>query len=202
MTAPTFEGLLAALARGSAKLEGREGAAIRAHLDALAKILAAGGDDAVSRKRAAGELDQLITAIGAASGPVGKAFRGVELFQLTDGLRTFASWLRAPSAAGEAQVAELVQRMNGPVPLDELRVDGQVEQLAIEAARRQGLEGAAARHAVERMKREMQSLVSRLEGRAREEASRAKTANDFSELLDQVVARIRLKHDSLRTERS
>ncbi|HEX2687111.1 MAG TPA: hypothetical protein VHN14_10860, partial [Kofleriaceae bacterium] len=74
-----------------------------------------------------------------------------------------------------------------PVPLDELRIDGTVEELAIESARRHGLAGAEARRAVERMRREMATLVRQLEQRAQEEASRARTAADMERLIEAVV---------------
>src|SRR5262249_4865099 len=95
----------------------------------------------------------------------------IDLGQLADGLRTFVEFLRAPTAANQAQVEQMVATLEGtavprPVPLDQLNIDTTVEQLAIESARRHGLQGAEARHAVARMKREMQTLVRQLELRA------------------------------------
>jgi hypothetical protein len=183
---PTFDELMAALARGSAQLEGAAGKTIRKHVERLGKILEA-PDAPGLRDQAAAELDQLIRALAGAGGAVGKAFRGVDAGQLADGLRTFAGWLRSPSKGGEEQVAELMQRLGGPVPLSELRVGNQIDLLAIEAARRKGLEGEAARHEIARMKREVQSLMARLERFAQDEASRARTANSFEQLLDRVL---------------
>jgi len=197
---PTFEQLMAALAGLSTKLAGREGAAIREHVQRLANILAlpgSGAQDAELRARAATELEQLVGAVaklGATKhGPSAQAIRGMELGQLADGLRAFVAYLRAPAGENQAQVEQLVAKLQGaaalaPVPLDELRIDGTIEELAIESARRHGLEGAALRHAVERMKREMSTLVQELERRAQQEASRTRTAADFERLLDAVVA--------------
>jgi hypothetical protein len=196
---PGFEQLMAALAGLSTKLAGREGNAIREHVQRLATILAtqgAGADDATLRARAATELEQLVGAIAelgkARRGPTAQAIRGMDLEQLAGGLRTFAAYLRAPTGENQAQAEQLVARLQGaaalaPVPLDELQIDGTVEELAIESARRHGLEGAALRHAVERMKLQMMSLVRDLERRAQHQASRAKTAAEFERLFDAVV---------------
>ena len=199
---PTFEQLMAALAGLSTRLAGREGNAIREHVQRLAAILAtqgsqgSGADDAELRARAAAELEQLVGAIGQLArvkrGPSAKAIRDLDLGQLAGGLRTFAAYLRAPTGENQAQVEALVARLQGapvlqPVPLDELRLDGTIEALAIESARRHGLEGAELRHAVARMQREMSALQTQLEIRARQEASRARTAAEFERLVDAVV---------------
>lgn len=205
MTAPqpTFEQLMAELAGLSAKLAGREGQAIRAHLQRLATILAQQGPEPELRARTAAELEQLIGALAQLGqlaktkrGPSAKAIRDIDLGQLAGGLRTFVTYLRAPTGENQAQVEELVAKLQGapvlqPVPLDELRqggmMDGTIEELAIESARRHGLEGAELRHAVEAMKRQMSSLMTQLELRAQQEASRARTASEFERLIDAVV---------------
>lgn len=202
---PTFEQLMAVLAGLSAKLAGREGNAIREHVQRLADVLAvqgSGTQDAELRTRAAAELEQLIGAVarlGATRrGPSAQAIRGMDLGQLADGLRGFADYLRAPTGENQAQAEQLVAGLQGsavvppappvpPVPLGELRIDGTIEELAIESARRHGLEGAALRHAVEGMKRQMAALVQQLERRAQQEASRTRTAVDFERLVDAVV---------------
>jgi hypothetical protein len=196
MTAqPGFEEVMAALSGLSSKLAGREGAAIRDHVQRLAAILGQSGPDEELRARAAAELEQLVVAIGALGGakkgPIAQAVRGIDLGQLAGGLRTFAAYLRAPTAANQAEVEQMVAALQGPpkpVPLDELRMDGTIEELALESARRHGLEGAELRQAVARMKREMQTLMQRLELRAQQEASRARTAAEFERLFDAVLA--------------
>jgi hypothetical protein len=200
---PTFEQLMAELAGLSAKLAGREGQAIRAHLQQLATILAQQGPEPELRARTADELEQLIEAIAQLGqhgktrrGPSAKAIRDIDLGQLAGGLRTFVTYLRAPTGENQAQVEELVARLQGaavlqPAPLDELRqggaIDGTIEALAVESARRHGLEGAELRHAVARMKQQMSSLMTQLELRAQQEASRARTASEFERLIDAVV---------------
>jgi len=197
---PTFEQLMAELAGLSAKLAGREGQAIRAHLQRLAAILAQQGPEPELRARTAAEFEQLIGAISqlgkAKRGPSAKAIRDIDLGQLAGGLRTFVTYLRAPTGENQAQVEELVAKLQGapvlqPVPLDELQrggaIDGTIEALAIESARRHGLEGAELRHAVARMKQQVSSLMTQLELRAQQEASRARTASEFERLVDAVV---------------
>ena len=178
MTAPAqpeFEQLMAILGSLSTKLAGREGNAIREHLQRLANILAlhgSGTQDAELRTRAAAELEQLVGAVAqldkARRGPSAQAIRGMDLTQLAGGLRGFAAYLRAPTGENQAQVEQLVAKLQGAavlqqVPLDELQIDGTIEELAVESARRHGLEGAELRHAVERMKRQMSALVQELE---------------------------------------
>lgn len=203
MTAPADPGLdlaamMAMLAALPAQLTGREGQAIREHALRLAQILGAQGPDAELRGRAAAELDQLITAVTQLAGRVKPGKRspaqagGLDLGQLAEGLRAFAEFLRAPTGQSQAEVERMVATLGGtamprPVPLDELNIDGTVEELAIESARRHGLEGVEARRAVERMKREMATLVRELELRAQQEASRAQTAADMEQLLGAVV---------------
>jgi len=203
MTAPpptTFDQLMAELAGLSTKLAGREGQAIREHLQRLASILAQQGPEPELRARTAAELEQLIGAIAQLGkikrGPSAKAIRDLDLGQLAGGLRTFVTYLRAPTGENQAQVEELVAKLQGaavlsPVPLDELRrggaIDSTIEVLAVESARRHGLEGAELRHAVERMKRQMSGLMTELELRAQQEAARARTASEFERLVDAVV---------------
>jgi len=203
MTAPADPGpdlaaMMAMLAALPAQLTGREGKAIREHVERLAQILGAQGPDAELRGRAAAELEQLVTAVTQLAGRAKPGERspaqagGLDLGQLAGGLRTFAEFLRAPTGKNQAQVEQMVATlggtaMPGPVALDELKIDGTVEELAIESARRHGLQGAEARRAIERMKREMATLVRALELRAQQEASRARTAADMERLLDAVV---------------
>ncbi|HWU88164.1 MAG TPA: hypothetical protein VN253_12845, partial [Kofleriaceae bacterium] len=188
-TAPlTFEQLLAALAAGSVQLAGKDGKAIRRHVERLAELLQAPDADGATREAAAAELEQLVAVLARAGAALRAPLGGIEVGRIADGLRLFADWLRAPTEAGQAKVEQMVAELGGgPVPLDELRLGGTVEPLAIEAARRQGLEGAEARRAVERMKREMAALVQRLEARARDDAARARSATDFSSLIDRIV---------------
>lgn len=189
MTAPpTFEQLMAALQAGVAQLGGREGKVIRAHVEKLAALIEAPDPDGAGRAAAAAELEQLVAVLAKAGGKLGGKLGGLDVGRLADGLRVFAGWLRAPSAEGQAQVEQLVAELAGaPVPLHELRLDGTIEPIAIAAARRRGLAGAEARRAVERMKREMATLVARLEARARDDAARLRTATDFGKLIDRVI---------------
>ena len=195
---PDLAAVMAALAALPAQLTGRDGQAIRGHVERLAGILGAQGSDAELRSRAAAELEQLILAIGQlAAGAKGRqraaqAPGAIDLGQLAAGLRSFVEFLRTPTAANQAQVEQMVATMQGTaapqrVPLDQLNIDGTVEELAIESARRHGLQGADARHAIARMKREMQTLVRQLELRAHQEASRATTAAEMERLFDAVV---------------
>jgi hypothetical protein len=187
--------LLASVSALSGKLAGREGNRIREALQRLAVVLAESGPEPELRERTAVELEQLIAAIvrlTGMGGPTAKALRGFNLRKLADGLRTFLEYLRTPTAENQAQVEQLVARMQGspalqPVPLDELSIDARVASLAIQSAKRRGLEGDDARRAVDRMKREMAQLVTRLEGRAREEAERARSASELDRMLDQLV---------------
>jgi hypothetical protein len=70
---------------------------------------------------------------------------------------------------------------------DELHIEGTVEALSIESARRHGLEGAELQRAVGRMKREMSTLVHQLELRVRAEAQRAQTASEMERLFDGLI---------------
>ena len=189
MTAePTFEQLMTMLTSGTAQLTGRDGKAIRGHVEKLAALLSAPDRGGATRAAAAAELEQLVAVLGKASARLGHRLGGLDVGRLADGLRVFAGWLRAPSAEGQAQVERLVADLQGPpVPLDELRIDGTVEAIAIGAARRRGLQGAEARHAVERMKREMAALTQQLEVRARDDAARIRAATELGKLIDRVV---------------
>jgi hypothetical protein len=185
---PTFEQLIAALTAGAAQLTGRDGKAIRAHLERLAALLQAPDAGDATRGAAAAELEQLIAVLAKAGARLGPRLGNIDVRRLADGLRVFAEWLRAPSPEGQARVEGLVAELQGaPVPLDQLRLGGTIEPLAIEAARRRGLQGAEARHAVERMKREMAGLVSQLEARARDDAGRMRAATEFGKLIDRVL---------------
>jgi len=189
------EPVLASVAALAGQLTGREGNAIREHIQRLAQVLAAEGPDAELRERAAGELDQLIAAIarlGGARGPVAKAIRGFNLVQLAAGLRTFVQYLRAPSAENQAQAEQLIAGLQGapalqPVALDELQIDDRVESLAVQSAVRQGLAGAELARAVERMKREMAGFKRELEARTQREGHRTRTAGEMQGLLDDLI---------------
>jgi hypothetical protein len=193
---PSFEQLMAALTALSTTLSGRDGDAIREYVQRLAVLLAADGHEDELRARTADALEQLIAALGplfgVRRGPDAAAIRGVDLRQLVDGLRDFVAYLRAPTDANQGRIEQLVGKLQQapvlqPVPLDELQIDGAVEQLAVEAARRHGLVGAEVQQAVERMTQQVSSLVQQLELRARQEASRATTAMEFERLIDAVV---------------
>jgi hypothetical protein len=195
---PDLAAVIGALAQLPAQLTGRDGQDIRTRVERLAGILGAKGSDAELRSRAVAELEQLIEAVTRlAAGARGKqraaeAKAAIDLGQLADGLRTFVAFLRAPTTANQAGVEQMIATLHGtalprPVPLDQLNIDATVEQLAIESARRHGLAGADARHAVARMKREMTALVHQLELRAQQEASRATAASDMERLFDRVV---------------
>jgi hypothetical protein len=195
---PDLAAVMGALAQLPAQLTGRDGQDIRARVERLAGILGAKGSDAELRSRAAGELEQLIDAVARlAGGAKGKqraaqASGAIDLGQLADGLRSFVEFLRAPTTANQAQVEQMIASLHGtalprPVPLDQLNIEATVEELAVESARRHGLPGADARHAVARMKREMTQLVRQLEQRAQQEAARATAAADMERLFDRVV---------------
>jgi len=190
--APTFDELMATLAKLSTQLTGRDGGAIRDHVERLASVLAQTGPEAELRSRAAAELEQLVSALGRLGGAA-HAPRGPDLGQLADGLRGMVAYLRAPTTENQAKVQQLIGSLPGalapaPVPLDELKIDGTIEALAIEAARRHGLEGTELRRAVAGMQRDMAKLVGELERRAQLEASRMRTAGKFDQLIDQVIA--------------
>jgi hypothetical protein len=195
---PRFDALMVGLIGMVGKLAGRDAQAIRERVQRLARILGERGPEGELRARAAGELEALVEAIaglvGAAPGPAAQAVRGIDLAQLAAGLRTFAEYLRAPTGENQAEVAQLVASLQGaapprplPIPLDELKIDGTVEALAVESARRHGLDGAELRRAVDRMKRQMSGLVRQLERRAHDEAARARAASDFERRIAAVI---------------
>lgn len=193
---PMFDELMAALVGLSTKLAGREGSAIREHVQRLANVLALGGQDAVLRARAADELEQMagtVAQVGEASrGSSARMIRDMNLGQLASGLRTLAEHLRAPAGASQAQVAELVAKLRDaavllPMPLDEPQLDGAIEELVVETARRHGLEGAELHQAVEHMKGQISALVRELQQRAKQDVSRSRTAAEFERLIGAVV---------------
>src|SRR5262249_46907467 len=59
--------------------------------------------------------------------------------------------------------------------------------LAAESARRHGLSGVELQRVVERMKRQVSTLIKQLELRARDEAQRAKIASEMEKLLDRLI---------------
>jgi hypothetical protein len=190
-----FEQVLASVAKLSSQLTGREGNAIREHVQRLAAVLASDGPDGELRERAATELDQLIEAIarlGGARGPIAKAIRGFDLPALAGGLRTFVQYLRAPTPENQARAEQLVAGLQRspvlqPVALEDLNIDERVTSLAIQAAQRQGLSGAALTRAVERMTREMASFKRQLEAKSQQEGQRTHTAGEMAKLLDAVI---------------
>src|SRR4051794_2149580 len=104
-------GVLGALGALASQLTGRDGNAIREHLQRLGFVLAAHGPDAELRAQAAWELEQLIAVLaglGALRGAAGKAIRGFQVGKLADGLRAFVAYLRAPTADHQAQVEQLI----------------------------------------------------------------------------------------------
>jgi hypothetical protein len=198
MTAPSqpgFDELIAALGGLSSKLASRDGNALRESVQQLATALKHSAANPQLRARAASELEKLVDAIaqlGAAQRESNaQAQRGMDLGRVAAGLRTFAEYLRAPTSANRAPVDQLVahlQRAAVPSAATEpARIDGTIEELAAESARRLGFEGDEQRQAVERMKAEMSALVQQLERRAQHDASRARTAAEFERLLDAVV---------------
>jgi hypothetical protein len=198
MTAPSqpgFDELIAALGGLSSKLAGRDGNALRESVQQLATALTQAAASPQLRTRVAGELDKLVASIsqlGTAPGSGAQTARGMDLARVAAGLRTFADHLRSPSHATRAQVDQLVSHLRRAASLQPAAVapqlDGTIEAIATEAARRNGYEGDALPGAVARMKQEMSSLVQQLERRAQQEASRARTASEFERLFDAVVA--------------
>src|ERR1041384_3278572 len=173
----TFGELMSTLGTLATKLAGHEGTAIREHLRQLAAVLATQGSvppasDIVLRTRAAAVLEHLsasVVPLGALA-PL-RSLRGVNLGELVDGLHSFIGLLRAPVGERHVQVEQLIadlqaSRVLRPVPIQGLESDEAAGALAVEAARRHGLEGAVLRRAVGRMKREMSTLVRQLELRA------------------------------------
>jgi hypothetical protein len=195
---PTFDELMGTLGTLATKLAGHEGTAIREHLRQLAAVLATQGSvppasDIVLRTRAAAVLEHLIASVVPLGGlaPL-RSLRGVNLGELVDGLRGFIGLLRAPAGERQVHVEQLIadlqaSRVLRPVPIHSLEIDDAAEALAAESARRHGLEGAAMRSAVGRMKREMSTLVRQLELRARAESQRAQTASEMERLLDTLI---------------
>jgi hypothetical protein len=88
----------------------------------VAQTLLAGGEDAAARTQAAADVEQLQAIVAATErqrapgSPAGLG--GFDLAQIGDALRVFTAWLRAPSAANEAEaeraMAEL-QATLGPL---------------------------------------------------------------------------------------
>jgi hypothetical protein len=200
MTAPPppgFDELIAALGGLSSKLASRDGNALRESVQQLAAALAQAASSPELRARAATELEKLVDSVsrlGAAqAGPDAQPGRGMDLTRVAAGLRTFVDYLRAPTGATRAPVDQLVAHLQRAASqattaaTDPPRIDATIEALAVEAARRNGHEGDEQRDAVERMKREMSSLVQQLERRAQQEASRARTAAEFERLFDAMV---------------
>lgn len=190
-----FEQVLVSVAMLTSKLTGREGNAIREHIQRLAQVLAAEGRDVDLRACAATELEQLIDALarlGDVRGPAAKAIHGFNLEQLASGLRTFVQYLRAPTPENQAQAERLVTSLQRspvlqPVPLEEIQSDEPVESLAIQSAIRQGLAGAELTRAVERMKRDIATFKRQLEVRAQQEGRRTSTATKVQNLLDALI---------------
>ncbi|HSR95962.1 MAG TPA: hypothetical protein VLM79_02775 [Kofleriaceae bacterium] len=195
---PTFDELMGTLGTLATKLAGHEGTAIREHLRQLAAVLTTQGSvppasDIVLRTRAAAVLEHLIASVVplGALAPL-RSLRGVNLGELVDGLHSFIGLLRAPPGQRQVQVEQLIadlqaSRVLRPVPIQGIEIDDAAEALAVESARRHGLEGAGLRRAVGRMKREMLTLVRQLELRARAETQRAQTASEMERLLDTLL---------------
>jgi hypothetical protein len=178
-----------------AAFPGKSGDELRAHLASLTELVAAPAGatpeaDADKRTKAAAHLDAVVTRLAAL--PVLQNARGT---QTLAGLRGFVAWLRSPTPENERAVEEFmgwagagIPQPPPPAPLAEYDPSATVDALAAEAARRQGLTGQAARSAVERMKRDVKSVMARLELRAQDDAARATATRDFATLLDQVLA--------------
>jgi hypothetical protein len=89
-----------------------------------------GGDDAAARTQAAAEVEQLQAIVADTERqrvPGSPAGLGFDLAQLGDALRVFTAWLRAPSAANEAEarraMAELQATLGPLVGWDPERED-------------------------------------------------------------------------------
>ncbi|HET9622082.1 MAG TPA: hypothetical protein VFP84_11990 [Kofleriaceae bacterium] len=197
MTPPAgLEPLIGMLATATSQLSGPGGKAVRARLTALAEILASAGPEADLRARAALELEGLVAALGALAGAsppeTAHAARAIDLGQLADGLRTFATYLREPTLAHQAEVERVVAGLQAAaapaaVPLDELQIDDWITELARESTTRHGLKGGEQRRAIERIEREMKALIRQLEARAQQDAARANTAADAARLIDLLI---------------
>ena len=112
---------------------GPEVRALAALVARVAQTLSAGGrgDDAAARTQAAAEVEQLQAIVAATAPPHAPGspagLGGVDLAQIGDALRVFTAWLRAPSAANEAEarraMAELQAALGPLVGWDPERED-------------------------------------------------------------------------------
>lgn len=137
--------LMEALATVSAKLQGKQGAELDAHVrhvkdsvKQLVQTVQIKEQDAALRKQAAAQVEELLDAVAKIGNPAGQAvagarepiaqtFRGVDLAKMADGMRVFAEWLAHPNNANKAQAEQLIaqlQHVMGPmVGFDPARED-------------------------------------------------------------------------------
>ena len=128
--------LMEALATVSAKLQGKQGGEIDAHVrhvkdsvKQLVQTVQLQEQDAAARKQAAAQVEELLDAVTKLQNPAGQAvagsrepiaqaFRGVDLARMADGMRVFAEWLAHPNTQNKAQAEQLIaqlQHVMGPM---------------------------------------------------------------------------------------
>jgi hypothetical protein len=128
--------LMEALATVSAKLQGKQGKELDAHVrkvkdsvKQLVQTVKLQEQDILLRQQAAAQVEELLDAVAKISNPAGQAvagarepiaqtFRGVDLAKMADGMRVFAEWLAHPNNANKAQAEQLVaqlQHVMGPM---------------------------------------------------------------------------------------
>jgi hypothetical protein len=131
-----LEVLVELLATATGQMRGLEGSELKKHVaemttqvQALATQVEVKVLDDDARKKTAQEIERLIDVFirtGSAAGqalasfrePVLKAFQGVSLDKMAEGMRMLADWLQNPTSEGEAQVKELMeglQKTMGPM---------------------------------------------------------------------------------------
>ena len=117
------------LANASGQLQGLKGAELKRHVaelvaqvQAVASSVQADLQAEESRKAAAAEVGRLIDVLARTSGmggaamaahrdTIAKAFAGVDIEKMAQGLRLFADWLQHPTQVNEAEVKQLIEKL-------------------------------------------------------------------------------------------
>jgi len=129
LTGQPLDVLIEVLATAAGQLEGLKGAELKKHVTELThrvQQLAQSVEERVvvdeQRRAVAAEVERLIDVFvrtGTTAGnlidknreAIAKAFRGVDLDRVAEGLRLFADWMQNPTSQSETQVKQLVEQL-------------------------------------------------------------------------------------------